>query len=41
MKKYVKPDAEILSIDVRCENILVVSYQNYDEDWGVQDGFID
>ena len=40
MKNYVKPDAEILSIDVRCDNILVVSYQHIEDDWGVQDGFI-
>ena len=39
MKNYEKPDAIIFSIDVRCENILVVSYQHIDDDWGVQDGF--
>lgn len=41
MKKYVKPDAEILSIDERCYNVLAVSFENHDDDWGVQDGFID
>lgn len=40
MKIYMKPEVEILRIDERCENILRVSFERYDDDWGVQDEFI-
>lgn len=41
MKKYEKPTIETLCIDVKCDNVLAASYVNRDDDWGVQDGFID